>query len=151
MDRARAEEIAQAWIDASPDEQAALNRFAALEEALVALVPASEEAWTVAELPGRGATVLLLAGRALLAFSIAGGERSGAPPAEVRCRYARVEQATLAIELAERADGAGPRFTFAGHGPPPLELSGSASSERFARALAAAAGWSPPGRSTRPR
>jgi hypothetical protein len=149
MERARAEEIAQAWIDASPDEQAALNRFAALEEALMTLAPASEEAWTVAELPGRGSTVLVLADRAVLALSISGGERSGAPPAEVRCRYARVEQATLAVELAERSDGAGPRFTFVGHGAPPLELSGSVRNERFARALAAAAGWWPPGGPTR--
>lgn len=157
VDRARADEIAQAWIDASPGEQAALNRFAVLEDALVALAPDGEVEWTVESVTGRP-TVLLLAEGGLLTLAIEGGERSGAPAAEVQSRFARAEGSIQAVELVERTEGRTRhrRWRFHRAGAPSLELSttkpvgghfGRAEgerTERFALALAAAAGWAVP-------
>lgn len=157
MDRARADEIAQAWIDASPNEQAALNRFSDLEDALVSLLPDGEVAWTVEDLCARP-TVLALVDEALFTVSVTGGERSGAPAAEVRCRFARATVSIQGVELAERTEARRSHrsWTFHRAGAPALELASTAPAaghfgqargertERFARALAVDAGWALP-------
>ena len=157
MDHARADEITQAWIDASPDEQAALNRFSSLEDALVSLLHGGEVEWTVEDLGGRP-TVLTLADGGLFTVSVEGGERSGAPPAEVRCRFAQAAVSIQGVELAERTEARTRHrsWTFHRAGAPPLELASAAPAaghfgrargertERFARALAVAAGWALP-------
>lgn len=149
--------MTQAWIDASPEEQAALNQMAVLEDALVALVPDGASQWTVETVSGRP-TVLVLVDGGLYSLSVEGGERSGAKSAEVRCRFGRAAATIQAVELTETDDQERRRrWIFQRAGATSLELRGvelerrrfarggeDERTERFARALADAAGWALP-------
>lgn len=158
MDRETANAAAQAWIEVCDDEQAALNRFAHLEEALCSLLPEGDVPWSVASVEGVP-SVLAVAGRSLFTLSVRRGERSGAAPAEVQCRHVTVAPERTIVTVAESSESRARRrrWTFAFAGQAPLEIettesvrghftreSAPSRDERLARALAAAAGWETP-------
>ena len=157
MDLALTDEIAQAWIDACPEEQEALNRFDTLLRALGTLVPDGPIEWTVHDVDERP-TVLVLVETGLITVAVEGGERSGAPPAEVVSAFDRVPASIAAVELREGANAGTPwrRWRFHRRERPPLELSSVAPrghfarpaagerTERLAAALAGAVGWAEP-------
>lgn len=161
MDRQLASRIAQAWIDAGADEQAALNQFDSLEEALATLLPAGEPEWAIATVSGRP-TVLAVDGRSLFSLSVVGGERSGpTPTATVRCHHVVIDPVRTSVSVSEQIEGRSRRRNWRFEFPkgPPLRVStvealrglftrkgDDNGVEGVMRALAAAAGWQVPER-----
>jgi hypothetical protein len=159
MDRQLASRIAQTWIDAGENEQAALNQFGSLEEALAALLPDGEPEWAIARVSGRP-TVLAVDGRSLFSLSVVGGERSGpTPTATAWCHHVVVDPAHTSVSVAEQTEGRSRRRKWRFEFPkgPPLEVTTvevlrglftreahNDGVERVMRALATAAGWQVP-------
>jgi hypothetical protein len=144
VDLERAGALREAWVDAHLEgEEPSQDAAEAVAKALAAQVPEPDAAAVVTGPDGRP-RVAVLAGRALwLLWTV--GATSGLP-ATVRCRRVPLPPEAV-IELSERIEGENTvRHWWFEVDEDPLVFRSvdDDSAERFARALAAALGWSDP-------
>jgi hypothetical protein len=142
MDAARAAELRAEWAARHRgDEQPSPDAAAAVQRMLAERVPGPDAAVAVTDADGRHRVAALAGGALYLVWAVKGGAsvRDAA-----RCR--RVPLAPCSVEVSERLDGAAPvrHWWFELEDDPLVFRTAGDREEAFARALAAAVGWSAP-------
>jgi hypothetical protein len=144
MDATRAAELRDAWAARHRDAHApAPGALAAVERLLVEQVPDADAASALVDADGRRRIGLLAGGALYLVWAVP----AGAGTAEAaRCRRIPLAAGRTAIELSDRVEPQGPvrHWWFELDDEPLVFRAGHPEEEAFARALAAALGWSAP-------
>jgi hypothetical protein len=142
MDAARAAELRDAWAARHRDEEAPTpGARAAVARLLTDRVPEADAATALLDADGRRRIGVLAGGALYLLWAVPAG--AGTREA-ARCRRLPLDPARTAIEVSDRLEPDGPvrHWWFELEDEPLVFRAGRPEEEAFARALAAALGWS---------